>query len=582
MLNITNLIFVNKTQEKREEQQLLLLKKAQDFTSAKLGKLNEKRFQTCFSTTKIENQVRRKPSSDHAFQADPKPKPERRHNYHNNSDSVSFYSPYKNIQQIEKESQGSKNAEKLICIGSCSKVLYSKGNSPASVNTIHSGRAAQKNERKKDYCKSQDFSPQTISTLIATQFDVNFKRPHFIVKNSTIDYHNSEERVLIDGKVVSRTPNKSSSFLDGGKNLVHTSSYPKNVNFNQKEALSHKEYKRISPAVRIKNHEEIIKNYQTKFDRINGNNSKNYLHIMPEVKVQEMVKGNINHNRKARISSVFERRKKSKDVSQDYLIVSKKKLSNSPNSHLIAKQEKIYQMRREAAQANAQALQSVALAQHDLMLCSQQVVDENRFTKIDVEWLKNNPSQRKYYLNILNKPSYITGIMVVNVPNRCKSGCICRRTSKKIILNGKNIEEQKIREGLDMMLHTKSKRKDERISTSNTCSKIAFSNIYSKNKYKYIVTPGNNSNLIREAMQQRNWWVEIPNVDSAFNFKWQPVSFRMKFRKLSQKNPITQVVNHFENHRCLTEKSSMFNNLQNHCEFIKKNIFEIAPIQFCC
>lgn len=102
------------------------------------------------------------------------------------------------------------------------------------------------------------------------------------------------------------------------------------------------------------------------------------------------------------------------------------------------------------------------------------------------------------------------------------------------------------------------------MSTSKTSPKIAFSNIYSKNKYKYIVTPGNNSNLIREAMQQRSWWVEIPNVDSAFNFKWQPVSYRMKFRKLNQKGPVKQVVNHFENHRCLTEKSNMFYFLQNH------------------
>jgi hypothetical protein len=88
-------------------------------------------------------------------------------------------------------------------------------------------------------------------------------------------------------------------------------------------------------------------------------------------------------------------------------------------------------------------------------------------------------------------------------------------------------------------------------------SKVAFSNIYS-NKYKYIVTPGNNSKLIREAMKTRPWWVEIPNVDSAFNFKWQPVSFRMKFRELGNRSNKThkQIVNHFEFHKYLSEKVS--------------------------
>lgn len=86
------------------------------------------------------------------------------------------------------------------------------------------------------------------------------------------------------------------------------------------------------------------------------------------------------------------------------------------------------------------------------------------------------------------------------------------------------------------------------IPTVKNTSKIAFSNIYN-NKFKYIVTNGNNSKLIRDAMRQRSWWVEIPNVDSAFNFKWQPVSYRMKFRDLDSKSPVKKIVNHFENHR---------------------------------
>ena len=55
-------------------------------------------------------------------------------------------------------------------------------------------------------------------------------------------------------------------------------------------------------------------------------------------------------------------------------------------------------------------------------------------------------------------------------------------------------------------------------------------------------------------MKQRPWWVEIPNVDSVFNFKWQPVSHRLKFRELSHKSPGKQIVNHFECHKYLSEK----------------------------
>ena len=118
------------------------------------------------------------------------------------------------------------------------------------------------------------------------------------------------------------------------------------------------------------------------------------------------------------------------------------------------------------------------------------------------------------------------------------------------------------------------------ISAWKETNKISFSNIYNTNKYKYIVTPGNNSKLIRESMKRRPWWVEIPNVDSAFNFKWQPVSYRMKFRELVFKSINKQIVNHFEFHKNLSEKSELFFNMQSHWELIKANVFDIMPLQF--
>ena len=83
------------------------------------------------------------------------------------------------------------------------------------------------------------------------------------------------------------------------------------------------------------------------------------------------------------------------------------------------------------------------------------------------------------------------------------------------------------------------------IASGNYSSKIPFSNIYKAHKYKYVIMPGNNSNLIREALARRSWWIEIPNFNSHFNFKWTPVSNGVNFRDLELKD-FKQMVNHFE------------------------------------
>ena len=77
------------------------------------------------------------------------------------------------------------------------------------------------------------------------------------------------------------------------------------------------------------------------------------------------------------------------------------------------------------------------------------------------------------------------------------------------------------------------KKHSKRSKKSKNYSKLQFSSIYNNQKYKYIITSGNNSKLIREAMKRRPWWVEIPNYNSVFNFKWQPTSRGMKFRELN-------------------------------------------------
>jgi len=58
--------------------------------------------------------------------------------------------------------------------------------------------------------------------------------------------------------------------------------------------------------------------------------------------------------------------------------------------------------------------------------------------------------------------------------------------------------------------------------------------IYKSNKFKYVIAQGNNSKLVREVMQHRPWWIEIPNYNSLYSFKWQPVSAGINFMELNK------------------------------------------------
>lgn len=277
------------------------------------------------------------------------------------------------------------------------------------------------------------------------------------------------------------------------------------------------------------------------------------VHIVPEIRAQEWFR-------------------KRKEVSHNYLIVSKKVFSNSPNTYIKAKQDKITVLKQEAMHLNETAINSISLARRDLILCANPLTDQNRFSKMNLDLIQNIPDSgldyKQYYSSILSNQDQ----------------------SKYKVDDMISFPEPEVRIQKDDELLRKSQQKyhfdpivkklHKGLSDSKDNSKIAFSNIYS-NKFKYIVTSGNNSKLIREAMNTRPWWVEIPNVDTAFNFKWQPVSFRMKFRELNTKSKAhKQIVNHFEYHKYLSEKSELFLSLQSHCEFIKSNVFDMMPLQF--
>ena len=76
--------------------------------------------------------------------------------------------------------------------------------------------------------------------------------------------------------------------------------------------------------------------------------------------------------------------------------------------------------------------------------------------------------------------------------------------------------------------------------------------------------------------------------DHGCHFRWQPVSYGLKFDQLGMiinpntQHPYTkQLVNHFENHMCLTEKSKIFKNLTDYAlNRLRENVFNYIPLTF--
>jgi len=78
--------------------------------------------------------------------------------------------------------------------------------------------------------------------------------------------------------------------------------------------------------------------------------------------------------------------------------------------------------------------------------------------------------------------------------------------------------------------------------------------MYKSTKFKYIIEKGNNSQLIREAMENRKDWVEIPNISTLFNFKWQSSSEGIRFEDLHSFGSSKQIVNHLKHHKAISCK----------------------------
>ena len=75
-----------------------------------------------------------------------------------------------------------------------------------------------------------------------------------------------------------------------------------------------------------------------------------------------------------------------------------------------------------------------------------------------------------------------------------------------------------------------------------------------------------------------NWKESFSYVTNIFNFKWQPVSQGIDYDNLGMHNTIKQIVNHFENHSCLSNKANMFMNMMDYCEQKKISVLKYIPL----
>ena len=96
--------------------------------------------------------------------------------------------------------------------------------------------------------------------------------------------------------------------------------------------------------------------------------------------------------------------------------------------------------------------------------------------------------------------------------------------------------------------------------------------------FYYVLKAGNGANLVKNSLKHRiNWKEAQMDVTSLFNFKWQASAFYIDYKNLSIVESIPQIVNHFEHHSSISNKSNMFLNLFEYCESHNINIWKYVP-----
>ncbi|CAK83366.1 unnamed protein product (macronuclear) [Paramecium tetraurelia] len=98
---------------------------------------------------------------------------------------------------------------------------------------------------------------------------------------------------------------------------------------------------------------------------------------------------------------------------------------------------------------------------------------------------------------------------------------------------------------------------------------------------QYFVGWGNNEALVKRVMSKRTQWKETTDSSSMFvNLKWQQSERGYRYERLIVSQNYKQLVNHFEHHKEISNKSDLIKNLSQYCEKHKLNVFDYTPLTF--
>lgn len=97
---------------------------------------------------------------------------------------------------------------------------------------------------------------------------------------------------------------------------------------------------------------------------------------------------------------------------------------------------------------------------------------------------------------------------------------------------------------------------------------------------KFVICQGNNSKIVKKYFVDKSDWVEgeFLYLHEA-SFIWQPFLKNINFRKFNTL-PEPPIINHFEKHFELSDKSKLFVNLSSYCKKHNLNLSSMVPVTF--
>lgn len=127
---------------------------------------------------------------------------------------------------------------------------------------------------------------------------------------------------------------------------------------------------------------------------------------------------------------------------------------------------------------------------------------------------------------------------------------------------------------------TRGKKFCQKLSFLNKAEKTMFVKPHLDSKFKFVIFSGNNCEVVRKVMRNRDNWEEVSSAEfSTAHFIWQPVARNLRFDRLLPYLP-KQAANHFEHHFELTDKKNLYSNLVKYCEEKLWNIDDVVPKTF--